>query len=166
MLGLMINAYFSITIMEDNNMTDTKLGKAFRQYAETNTAMIRWIMGITLVEIAFVFSQGYYKNIFFLCTFLGLSGVSFLISVLIMFFITKQADSELHSALLAEEESMSLESFDKAYAKRMGKISAKLSNFIINHHLIKWLFISFVLSTINVLVLILTQADFVIRNYR
>lgn len=142
-------------------MTDTKLGKAFQSYLETNTAMIRWIMGITLVEIAFVFTQGYHKNIFFLYTFLGLSGVSFLISVLIMFFITKEADTELYSALLPEKEGgISADEYDEMYFKRMGRIGFKLTNYIIDKHLIKWLFLSFILGTINVLVLILTQANF------
>lgn len=52
-----INAYFYTIIIEES-MTDTKLGKAFQNYSEINMAMIRWIMGITLVEIAFVFTQG------------------------------------------------------------------------------------------------------------
>lgn len=142
-------------------MTDTKLGQAFKNYVETYMVMIRWIMSITLVEIAFIFTQGYHNNIFFLYIFLGLSGVSFLISVLIMFFITKEADLELYSALLPDKEGgISDDDYEKKYSKRIGWIGAKLTNFIIDHHLIKWLFVSFMLGTINVLVLILTQTKF------
>lgn len=46
-------------------MTDTKLGQAFENYVETYMVMIRWIMSITLVEIAFIFTQRYHNNIFF-----------------------------------------------------------------------------------------------------
>lgn len=64
--------------------------------------------------------------------------MSFLISVLIMFFITKEADLELYSALLPDKEGgISDDDYEKKYSKRIGWIGAKLTNFIIDHHLIK-----------------------------
>jgi len=144
-------------------MTETKLGKAYRDYTHIMIDMVKWIMGITIVEITFVFIQKYYFNSFLFILFMFFSGVTFIIAVLMMYVSAKQADLELHSALTTmkqeQDEQISKDDFYNSYHKRQGVFGKKITNFIIDGGLYKWLFLSFFLGTINMIILFFTQID-------
>ncbi|GAB4287209.1 MAG: hypothetical protein Kow0098_03410 [Ignavibacteriaceae bacterium] len=136
-------------------MTDTKLGKAFKQYSDINIAMVKWMLGIVLVQVAYIITRSYDKNILFFL-FLGGAIISFIIAWLIMCVLSKEADIELYSALKAAKNSeMSQEEFAYHYHQRLSKLNAFLTDFVIDYNLTGWLFLIFFVDTVLSIVLIL-----------
>ncbi len=141
-------------------MTETLLGMALKEYKDIQKGLVEWIIGLTIAELALIISQKLYNTHLIFYIFITVSFLSLMIAIIIMFFIAKETDIEMHSAMLAAKDSkMKEDKFAESYGKRMGEIGMFISNFVIDKHLLGWLFISFGINTILMILLIFLNFD-------
>ena len=114
-------------------MTDTKFGKAFKEYRDTNISAINWIIGLIIGEVGLVLGLNYIHFLWLIILQILFASFAILLATLIMYVIVAQASMELFFARLALENP---------------KMSDVLTDLVIDYDLYKWLFILFLLETI------------------
>ena len=130
-------------------MTDTKFGKAFKEYRDTNTSAINWIIGLIIGEVGLVLGLNYIHFLWLIILQILFASFAILLATLIMYVIVAQASMELFSARLAlENPKMSDEEYQNEYFKKHGRTLTLLTDLVIDYDLYKWLFILFLLETI------------------
>jgi len=97
-------------------MTETKFGKAFKDYSETIITAINWIIGLLIGEIGLVLGLNYLQFLWLIILQLAFAIFAILLATVIMYVIMSQASMELFSARLAiEDPKMSNEEYNKKY---------------------------------------------------
>ncbi|MCG6912493.1 hypothetical protein LJE86_01095 [bacterium BMS3Abin03] len=130
-------------------MTETKFGKAFKDYRETIITAINWIIGLLIGEIGLVLGLNYLQFLWLIILQLAFAIFAILLATVIMYVIVSQASMELFSARLAiEDPKMSNEEYKNKYFEKHGRILTFLTDLVIDYDLYKWLFLLFFLETI------------------
>ena len=130
-------------------MTETKFGKAFKDYRETIITAINWIIGLLIGEIGLVLGLNYLQFLWLIILQLAFAIFAILLATVIMYVIVSQASMELFSAILAiEDPKMSNEEYKNKYFEKHGRILTFLTDLVIDYDLYKWLFLLFFLETI------------------
>jgi len=130
-------------------MTETKFGKAFKDYSETIITAINWIIGLLIGEIGLVLGLNYLQFLWLIILQLAFAIFAILLATVIMYVIVSQASMELFSARLAiEDPKMSNEEYKNKYFEKHGRILTFLTDLVIDYDLYKWLFLLFFLETI------------------
>lgn len=138
-------------------MSETKFGKAHKEYRDINKGIVEWIIGLTIAELGLIISQKLYSFNWIFYSFIVISCLSLLLAIIIVYTIISCVDSELYSALLAvnTQREMPRDEFDKEYEKRLGNFTKILINLVFNKKAYRLLFGSFALNTIGMITLIL-----------
>ena len=101
-------------------MTDTKFGKAFKEYRDTNISAINWIIGLIIGEVGLVLGLNYIHFLWLIILQILFASFAILLATLIMYLIVAQASMELFSARLAlENPKMS----DSSFSPRFNTVS-------------------------------------------
>lgn len=137
-------------------MIDTKLGKAHKDYRDTNKGIVEWIIGLTIAELGLIISQKLYSLNWLFNFFIILSSTSLILAIIIMLVIVSCVDSELYSGILVTnaEGKISEEEFEQKSMKRLGGFIRLLIYIVFEKKGYMSLFLSFALSTIAMITLI------------
>ena len=137
-------------------MTDTKFGKAFKEYRDTIITAINWIIGLIIGEIGLILGLDYLYFLWLLILQILFASFAILLATIIMYVIVAQASMELFSAKLAiEDPKMSEDEYKNKYFEKHGRILTFLTNLVIDYDLYKWLFFLFFLETICLFIIII-----------
>ena len=137
-------------------MTDTKFGKAFKEYRETIITAINWIIGLVIGEVGIVLGLQYTSILWILLVLILFACLSIILAAIIMYVFVSQASIELFSAgIVLENSKMGEEEYRAKYFKKHGKLLIFLTNLIIDYDLYRWLFLFFLLETICLFAIII-----------
>ena len=130
-------------------MTETKFGKAFKEYRDVNITAINWIIGLIIGEIGLVLGLNYVNVLWIIFLLLLFASLAVILATLIMYVLVSQSSIELFSAGLAlENPQMSEEEYHEKYFEKHGKSLILLTNLVVDFDLYRWLFIFFLLETV------------------
>jgi len=144
-------------------MKESKFRKTFKVYREENSRLVEWIIGLVIAELALILSLHLYTKDIIFYLFLFFSFASILVAVSIMYALVSSVDVDIYSAFRAvhTDDKMEEEIFGAEFDKRLGCTAKWIINKVVLRQAYKWLFCSFLISTVMLVVLIILNMDIV-----